>query len=350
MSSESQSELFAHGPAAPVDVAPQAERWRDLAARIPAGVRFGTSSWSFPGWAGLVYDREVPPSILARDGLAAYARHPLLRAVGVDRSYYEAPSEAVFRRYAQQVPDDFRFMVKMQRDLVTLGHPQFLDAQWARECVLGPTFAGLGPKLGTLLLQFPPMTAREIEGHLGGPRRFAEQLYRFLRDVGGDGGGNSSIAVELRAPELLTEDYMQALRHGGATHAYVVHPRMLPLAEQVERVAGAGGVGMGGGRDPALIRWMLAPGASYQATRDAWSPFNRIQRDDEANRAAIVELVRRLVGASAEDDAGGTGSEGAACKVLAADAIVIVNNKAEGSSPLSVQALASELARVLTDV
>jgi hypothetical protein len=26
-----------------------------LAASLPAGVRFGTSSWSFPGWRGLVY-------------------------------------------------------------------------------------------------------------------------------------------------------------------------------------------------------------------------------------------------------------------------------------------------------
>ena len=28
---------------------------RALAARLPAAVHFGTSSWSFPGWAGLVY-------------------------------------------------------------------------------------------------------------------------------------------------------------------------------------------------------------------------------------------------------------------------------------------------------
>ena len=28
---------------------------RAIAARLPEGVFFGTSSWSFPGWAGLVY-------------------------------------------------------------------------------------------------------------------------------------------------------------------------------------------------------------------------------------------------------------------------------------------------------
>ncbi|HEY6323978.1 MAG TPA: hypothetical protein VJA16_20740, partial [Thermoanaerobaculia bacterium] len=47
-----------------------------LAARLPAGIHLGGSTWSFPGWAGLVYDRAHPAARLARHGLAAYARHP----------------------------------------------------------------------------------------------------------------------------------------------------------------------------------------------------------------------------------------------------------------------------------
>src|SRR5262245_28797051 len=60
----------------------------DVARRLPRSVRLGTSSWSFPGWQGIVYDRSASETQLARHGLAAYARHPLLRAVGVDRTYY----------------------------------------------------------------------------------------------------------------------------------------------------------------------------------------------------------------------------------------------------------------------
>jgi hypothetical protein len=39
-----------------------------VAAHLPAGIHLGTSSWNFPGWATLVYDRiaeERSSSVLA---------------------------------------------------------------------------------------------------------------------------------------------------------------------------------------------------------------------------------------------------------------------------------------------
>ena len=56
--------------------APVSDEVRALGERMPQGLFLGTSSWSFPGWAGLVYDREAAQSMLARQGLAAYAQHP----------------------------------------------------------------------------------------------------------------------------------------------------------------------------------------------------------------------------------------------------------------------------------
>ena len=55
-----------------------------LGAALPADVRLGTSSWSFPGWAGVVYRDVATEAALAKGGLGAYAAHPLLGAVGVD--------------------------------------------------------------------------------------------------------------------------------------------------------------------------------------------------------------------------------------------------------------------------
>jgi len=83
------------------------ERCRALEARLPPTLRMGTSSWSFPGWAGIVYPRSVPASVLAREGLREYARRPLLRTVGIDRSYYAAVPPEDLQRYSDQVPDDF---------------------------------------------------------------------------------------------------------------------------------------------------------------------------------------------------------------------------------------------------
>lgn len=91
---------------------PSDDTTRTLAARLNPRIRLGASTWSYPGWAGIVWD-EGPYSeaVLAKNGLAAYAQHPLLRCVGLDRSFYRPLTEGQYARYAGQVPDDFRFVV-----------------------------------------------------------------------------------------------------------------------------------------------------------------------------------------------------------------------------------------------
>ena len=82
-------------------------RATEVADALPRDVAFGTSSWTFPGWAGLVYPPGLSASALAREGLRHYARHPLLTTVGVDRSYYAPiPIEdlAVRRSAARRLP------------------------------------------------------------------------------------------------------------------------------------------------------------------------------------------------------------------------------------------------------
>lgn len=309
---ESQPELFDQGPAAPVDVAPEAHRCDDLAARLHPAIRLGTSSWSFPGWEGLVYDRAATPRTLARHGLRAYARHPLLRTVGVDRSYYEPVPAKVWRQYAAAVPDDFRFVVKATRSLVTPGDPGCLDASRALAEVVEPVAGALGSKLGAILFQFPPTPG----GALGGPRAFAESLYRFLDAIPDD----VPLAVELRTPAWYTPDYRAALEHGGAGHGWVVHPRMLTLDEQRA-------LGPPSAHRPTVIRWMLAPGARYEAAREAWAPFDRLQAPDPGNREAVARLALEAA-------------------ALGSPPMVVINNKAEGSSPRSVAALAERVAAV----
>ena len=72
-------------PAAPQNVLDtRFEKLIPLSKRLPPLVRFGTSSWSFPGWAGLVFPSRQSEASLARDGLRHYVRHPLFRTVGID--------------------------------------------------------------------------------------------------------------------------------------------------------------------------------------------------------------------------------------------------------------------------
>jgi uncharacterized protein YecE (DUF72 family) len=304
-----------------VDAAPDLGRYEPLAKRIPDGILLGTSSWSFPGWKGIVYDREVSATVLARHGVRAYARHPLLGCVGVDRSYYAPLSPGDLEDLRAHTPPSFRFVLKADRRLVFPGGPGsdsdiFLNPAWATAEVVEPAREILGEKLGTILFQFPPVHSES----LGGPRRFAERLYRFLSALP-DG---APAAVEIRTPALLTPDYAAALRHSGARHGFVVHPEMTDLDTQ-RAVVGLVARGSAGTRGSTLIRWMLKPGRSYQAARAAWSPFDRLASPDPEQRGAVVELAR------AAAEGGGA-------------VMVVVNNKAEGSSPLSVIELARALA------
>ena len=137
-----------------------------LARKLPENVYLGCSSWSFPGWEGLVYEGQRTKTDLARHGLAAYAAHPLLTSVGIDRTYYAPLSAAEFADYREAVPEAFRFLVKAHQlcTMATLKsptgqsteNPSFLDSSYAQDEVVGPYAERLKQKAGVLVFQFPP--------------------------------------------------------------------------------------------------------------------------------------------------------------------------------------------------
>jgi len=122
-SGQSQGTLF-ELPREEVDAAPARPEHAELAARLPAGVLLGTMSWTFPGWRGSVYGGNAKSERLAAEGLIAYAKHPLLAAVEIDRSYYDPLSSESFRRLAEQVPAGFRFLVKAHQVCTIQRFPQ----------------------------------------------------------------------------------------------------------------------------------------------------------------------------------------------------------------------------------
>jgi uncharacterized protein YecE (DUF72 family) len=305
---------------APVGPAPVSRELVTTAGRLPAGLRMGTSSWSFPGWAGIVYDRTVPETVLARHGLAAYARHPLLRTVGIDRTYYRPIPASQFRAYADVVPPDFRFLVKADRLLTSPTdpgggairgpNPRFLDPTYAIDEVIGPMVEGLGAAAGPLLFQFPPIPPNLV----GGRGTFAERLHAFLDAL----PPGPLYAVELRTPALLTPEYAAALDATRATHCYSVHPAMASLEDQLKAVRHF--------EQPALVvRWMLHAGLRYEAAKDRYEPFDRVRDEDP-------ESLERIAVAALD------------ALIAERDVFVVVNNKAEGSAPLSVFRLAARMA------
>jgi hypothetical protein len=53
-----------------VEPAPTDPALVELAAALPPELRLGTSSWSYPGWANLVWDGEYAESVLSKNGLS----------------------------------------------------------------------------------------------------------------------------------------------------------------------------------------------------------------------------------------------------------------------------------------
>ncbi|MBT8487759.1 MAG: DUF72 domain-containing protein [Gemmatimonadetes bacterium] len=305
---------------APVGPADVPERLQATARRLPDALRMGTSSWSFPGWAGFIYDRRATERVLARHGLEAYSSHPLLRSVGIDRTYYRPISADAFRDYGDSVPADFRFLVKAHRTLtspfdpesrsVRAENPRFLDAEYAKAEVVEPMMKGLGEKAGPLLFQFSPMSPSAV----GGTEAFLGRLHGFLRAL----PRGPLYAVELRTPAFLGKGYAEMLETVGAAHCYNVHPAMTSLDRQLGRISPF--------YQPALVvRWMLHEGLQYQAARDRYEPFDRLIDEDRVSRERIAVAVLDAL-------------------VAERPAFVIANNKAEGSAPLSIFRLAERIA------
>lgn len=317
---EEQPTLFKLPPRVVGAASSHAEH-RALREQLAAGLRLGTMSWSFPGWRGSVYGDNADPKLLADAGLTAYSQHPLLGAVEVDRSFYEPLPARYFEALREQVPSDFRFLVKAHEDCSVPRFPRrarygkkqgednarFLDASYASDVVVGPIVEGLGAKLGAIVFQFPPQDADS-------PSAFAERLADFLQRL----PRGVTYAVEIRNVELLTSAYASALESAGAVHAHNVWGNMPSVLQQARLIPPAA-------RRPLIVRWLMRRGDDYAAAGARYRPFSRLVEPDLPNRRDIAALI---------------------AKALAHEvpAFVVVNNKAEGSSPATIVELAREIA------
>ena len=336
----SPGDAEADDPHGPIAAATSSEEVVRLGRHLPPRVYLGTSSWSFPGWQGLVYENQYPEARLARQGLNAYSQHPLLRAVGIDRGYYQALDSAEWARYARQVPESFRFLVKATSTITdavsrvprpTPGqpaaiNPRFLDAAYATERFVNPVLEGLGEKAGPLVLQFAPMPPELTRNAHALIERIAEFLARLPRL---HAGVQPIYAVELRNPELLTPRFVHRMREVGARLCIGIHARMPPVARQAAALrtmdAQATPAGEWSLSGPLVVRWSLHAGFGYEQARSRYAPFNRLLDPDLVTRGSLVHLIRVAVRSHQS-------------------AYVIVNNKAEGCAPLSCLELARALA------
>ncbi|MDX1644296.1 MAG: DUF72 domain-containing protein, partial [Thermoanaerobaculia bacterium] len=114
----------------------------------------GTSGYSYKAWKGSFY----PDDLADGEMLSYYASR--LPAVEINNTFYRMPKESELARWADEVPESFRFALKVSRRIT---HFKRL-----RECeeelrYLLETVQTLGERLGALLFQLPPNFARDDE-------------------------------------------------------------------------------------------------------------------------------------------------------------------------------------------
>jgi uncharacterized protein YecE (DUF72 family) len=309
-----------------------------LGRQLPASVHLGTSSWSFPGWQGIVYGDACSESSLARHGLAAYAQHPLLRLVGIDRGYYQPLPRSEFERYASQVSSDFRFLVKAPA-LVADSHmrgergapgepnPYFLDVSTAVEHFVMPAVEGLQAHAGPLLFQLPPLPREMVAGEAA--HATIERLGAFLGSLPRSVGERAPLyAVELRNAELLTPRFIRMLRESGARLTIGVHAHMPAAARQSAALRALDALDVEGDdwrlKGALVVRWNLHSGFRYDDAKSRYAPFDRLIDPDIATRGTLVHLVHVALKSGQPS-------------------YIIANNKAEGSAPLTLIELAKAI-------
>jgi hypothetical protein len=124
-------------------------------------------------------------------------------------------------------------------------------------------------------------------------------------------------AVEIRNPDYLSPDYFDLLAAHNTAHVFSAWTRMPVLEEQVQ-LPGAFTA------DFTVVRALLRKGRAYDQAVKAFEPYQLVQEPNEGAREAmrqIGELARRN----------------------RRPTFLFVNNRWEGNSPSTIEAVANQL-------
>jgi uncharacterized protein YecE (DUF72 family) len=290
------------------------------------GVFLGTSSWKYPGWCGMLYDRaryewrgKFAESRFKRDCLAEYAE--VFKTVCVDAAYYTFPSRQYLDGMANQVPEDFRFGFKVT-DAITIkrfpnlerfgemaGKPNenYLNADLFTKAFLAPCET-IRPKVGLFIFEFSHFWPSDYQQG----RDFAAHLDKFLGQLPHDW----PYAVEMRNRNWLKTEYFECLSRHQVTHVFNSWDAMPPVGEQMA---------LPGSRtnpDRIAARFLLKPGRKYDQAVKAFEPYDSIKEEVPEARAAGRTLI-------AEGRATGSKRE----------TFIYVNNRLEGNALGTIAAM-----------
>jgi uncharacterized protein YecE (DUF72 family) len=150
------------------------------------------------------------------------------------------------------------------------------------------------------------------------PGEFVDRLDGFFARLPRD----TAYAVEVRNEEYLSPAYFAVLREHDVAHVFSSWTRMPPIGRQLDLP--------GSLTAPFIVaRALLRPGRTYDDAVDAFSPYDRVLDADPDVRSDLVRLALLALSANVP-------------------AYILVNNRLEGSAPLTILAVAQMLEGALS--
>ncbi len=286
------------------------------------GIQFGTSTWAYPGWVGIVYSKKHKNST---DYLREYVQDPRFQTVGADFTFYSPPSVEVLRSWREFLPRSFSIIFKVWDELTVdrfekvdqaqspkrvqgATNPSYLSVPLFEDALLAPFVeAGFKDHIGAFLFEFRSSTARVPERFLGLLEKFLETLPKGF-----------PYAVEIRDPRLLGPRYTSILRVTRTSHVINHWDRMPSIAKQLEQDVFTG--------DRVVSRILTPLKMPYAVAKRKFAPYNRL---DPVNilsemRQDVLTLCQETVNRRLPG-------------------FILVNNRSEGCAPMTIQALEEAL-------
>jgi uncharacterized protein YecE (DUF72 family) len=153
----------------------------------------GTSGWQYKDWRGSFY----PQDLAQKQWLEFYAER--FATVEVNNTFYRLPERPTFEDWAARTPTDFEYVIKASRYLTHIRRLQD-PAEPVRRLL--DHAAGLGAKLGPVLVQLPPTLKADAN-------RLADTLEQFP--------AGQRVAVEPRHETWFVDDIYDVLaKHDAA--------------------------------------------------------------------------------------------------------------------------------------
>lgn len=280
-------------------------------------IKFGTCSWKYDSWKGIVYPENVKKKDL--NYLHEYAK--TFETVEVDQWFWslfgpdkiKLPEAKTVQEYLDAVPPGFTFTIKIPNS-ITLTHfythgrgkgaPMESNPHAFSIDLFNDFLARLEPLkdyIGVLMFQFEYLNRQKMASQ----RQFFDIFGRFIEQCPRD----IPLAVETRNPNYLNQAYFEFLNHFDLHHVFVQGYYMPPVRATFDKFAGYI-------KDLAVIRLM---GSDRKGIEErAGNKWGQIVDNRDNELPDIVAIIKAL--------------EENGVRVFAN-----INNHYEGSAPLTIK-------------